>query len=79
MISLRSPDASSSAQISTPEAPPRDTNNDECIENNSDIANTNISARKYLVCHPHETSADYNLRVQWQRKGKWPFHLNIYF
>ena len=70
MISLRSPGASSSTQIIRSEASTRDANNIEYTENNSNIANTNIFARKYLVCHPHETSADYNLRVQWQRKGK---------
>ena len=64
MVSLRSPDAPTSVQISTPETLARDTDNAECIENNSIVFNTNVSARKYVPCHPHETSADYNLRVQ---------------
>ena len=67
MVSLRSPDAPSNVQISTPEAPTKDA---DCDENNSNISNTTVSMRKYVTCHPHETSADYNLRVQWQRKGK---------
>ena len=70
MVSLRSPDAPSIIQISTPEAPTKDTDNNEYSENNSNIVNGTISVRKYVTCHPHETSADYNLRVQWQRKGK---------
>ena len=69
MVSLCSPDAPSNVQISTPEAPTRDADNNECNENNSELANSTDSVRKYVTCHPHETSADYNLRVQWQRKG----------
>ena len=44
--------------------------NDQTNENCPGIANVQISERKFVVCHPHETSADYNLKVQWNRPGK---------
>ena len=44
--------------------------NHETDENSSEPVNTEASARTYVVPHPHETSSEYNLRVQWQRAGK---------
>ena len=62
--------ASTSVVVDTPEIPITNAENREMNENCSTLVNVASSARKYIEPHPHETSADYNMRVQWQRKGK---------
>ena len=64
-----SPELALNVVVCTPEIPTSVHINHVPDENSSDLVNTEVSARKYIVPHPHETSSEYNLRVQWQRAG----------
>ena len=59
-----SPELAQNVIICTPEMPENIHTNHVVDENSPDLANTEVSAREYIVPHPHETSSEYNLRVQ---------------
>ena len=65
-----SPELAQNVVVCTPEIPSRVDVNHLVDENSSEILNTEVSDRKYIAPHPHETNSEYNLRVQWQRPGK---------
>ena len=69
-VTMHSPLASTSVVVDTPEIPITNAENREMNEKFSTLVNVASPARKYIEPHPHETSADYNMRVQWQQKGK---------
>ena len=65
-----SPELAQNVVVCTPEIPTGVNVNHAADENSSEFSNTEVSDRKYIVPHPHETNSEYNLRVQWQRPGK---------
>ena len=67
---ISSPQLAQNVVVYTPEISTRVDSNHTTDENSSEIVNTEVSDRKYIEPHPHETSSEYNLRVQWRRTGK---------
>ena len=65
-----SPELVQNVAVCTPECPTSVCANHETDENSSELVNTEVSTRTYVVPHPHETNSEYNLRVQWERAGK---------
>ena len=69
-VGIRSPDQPTRAHICTPETTTNTGDSAHSDENSSHRANTTSSDLKHVEPHPHETSVDYNMRVQWNRPGK---------